>query len=1433
MKSQLRLLTLLWFISFSQLISPNAWAGANQWTSIGPYVAEINTLAIDSNNSNTIYAATERKGVYKSTNKGGSWSLANNGLSDLRVYRIAIDNSNSQNLYAATYSGLYKSINGGDNWVSIKTDGLENTSVAIDYNNSSVIYYGTRRSIFKSTDSGNSWNQIFRNDQIYSINDIIIDPSNPSTLYACNTYWIYKSTDGGNNWKPAGKLDSVYSLAVDPSNPSTIYTANISGGVYKSSDGGENWVSAKNGLTSNYNTSVVVDPLNSNTIYTASNNQIFKSLNAGANWSIVYTGEWASTPSHLTIDPKNPNFVYMANEIGIVSSSDGGNTWYPSNNGITDRVVNVLATDPSNSSKLFAGTDNLFVSGNSGESWNTVEGNYYQWSVQSIAIELSNSVEYYLGFKGGNLKKTLNSGKDWLQVDFGLPKNNNGNGYNYVNTIIIVPTNTSTMYAQVTSLQGRGGVYKSINGGDSWNAVSAGMTEINATSMVIDPINPSIIYVGVNGSGVYKSSDAGETWKAINNGLTALSVNTLTISQSKPSVLYAGTFSGIYKSIDSGEKWGSLNHGLPPAIINYLAINPSDTDSIFAGTSNGIFRYISNIDKWIPFSNNLTNKNILHLLFGTSTPLTLYAGTNGDGAFKAVISPKYPPAVTTSKAVTDKTHDATLNGAVFLGGLPTTAQFEYGLTTAYGNTAAVTLSPNDGSTSQNVSTTINGLQPGAIYHYRLTATNSEGTGVGNDDVFTVGDSYKLHGLNFSPILNGQNGSTPISLTQLEARMGIIKNNTEWVRTFGASNGLEQAGAITHKLGLKIAMGAWISTDLAANETEINNVIAAANRGEVDIVIIGSEVVLRAESGTTPFPSAESKIIEYLNRVKNAIPANIPVTYADTYNTLLNHPNLVAACRDVLFVNYYPYWEGVRVDKAMLDINTKHQRVVAIAGGKKVIVSEAGWPSAGNKNGDALPTLDNESFYFLNFVSWARSNNIDYFYFEGLDSVWKSQNPQLPVVESHWGVWDGSDNMKYGMEKVFNNNTMEDNWTLVDGAGQPSLEFTYIPTYANQSQIYGKAKHINPADYKVALYIYIPNIGTFSGWWIKPYSDDRRNITLDAGGEWNALTVTGGSDGNATKFAAFLVPKTYTIPAFGATLNLPAELYQNAVANVEVTRPLAAFPVNVAISGTGLSTVTSDIVGISCGHPNYDCSENYAADSTVVLTATPYPGYKFTGWTGDCSGTDLICTLKMNAAKTVGANFVAKIDQNIKFGPVPSVVVNGIGTISATGGASGNPVILTTQTTGKCSLSNISVTGNTSSATVTGISLGTCTIAANQAGNVNYNDAPQATQSFEVTIGKVLTVVNANIAGGTVTSDTGGIACGATCSANFATGVSVKLTAIPVDGYQFSGWGGACLGHVGINRNTCTLTMDAAKSCTAKFEVFKKKRRPSWRGLLSQ
>jgi hypothetical protein len=151
-----------------------------------------------------------------------------------------------------------------------------------------------------------------------------------------------------------------------------------------------------------------------------------------------------------------------------------------------------------------------------------------------------------------------------------------------------------------------------------------------------------------------------------------------------------------------------------------------------------------------------------------------------------------------------------------------------------------------------------------------------------------------------------------------------------------------------------------------------------------------------------------------------------------------------AAVDVVFVNYYPYWEGVPVQYAVATIEAWHNQVTAAAGAKRVIVSETGWPSCGNTIGAAVPSPENQRFFALNVLSWARGRQVETFYFEAFDEAWKvvHEGPQGAC----WGVWDTQGALKPGMDDVLAGVTIADNWSgtdLVDGPGQPSLVFTSV------------------------------------------------------------------------------------------------------------------------------------------------------------------------------------------------------------------------------------------------------------------------------------------------------------------------------------------------------------------------------------------------------
>jgi exo-beta-1,3-glucanase (GH17 family) len=268
---------------------------------------------------------------------------------------------------------------------------------------------------------------------------------------------------------------------------------------------------------------------------------------------------------------------------------------------------------------------------------------------------------------------------------------------------------------------------------------------------------------------------------------------------------------------------------------------------------------------------------------------------------------------------------------------------------------------------------------------------------------------KLSGMNFGPYMNGQDPSrgTVISQAQIDARLAIIQPYTRAVRTFGVTNGLEAIPARARAAGLDVWAGAWLSNNRAANEREITNLIAIGRTGAAKVLIVGSEVLLRNDL-------PESELLSYIQRVKAARPAGIRVAYVDTDDVLRAHPKVMAAV-DVVMPVIYPYWYGVAIGGGITNVRMRWDKLKAAVGGKELVVAETGWPSAGSARGAAVPSAANAARFFLEFTTWARTNNTPYFYFEAFDEAWKSREGD---VGPNWGLFTATGTLKPGMQAAF-------------------------------------------------------------------------------------------------------------------------------------------------------------------------------------------------------------------------------------------------------------------------------------------------------------------------------------------------------------------------------------------------------------------------------
>lgn len=261
--------------------------------------------------------------------------------------------------------------------------------------------------------------------------------------------------------------------------------------------------------------------------------------------------------------------------------------------------------------------------------------------------------------------------------------------------------------------------------------------------------------------------------------------------------------------------------------------------------------------------------------------------------------------------------------------------------------------------------------------------------------------FGMHGIGFSPYIEGQKPGDIISEEQIRRRLEIIRPYTTWVRSFSCTDGNELIPKIAKEYGMKTLVGAWLGKDDKINQLEIENLIRISNEGYVDIAAVGNEVMYREDL-------TEDELLNFMQKVKSAI-KGIPVGYVDAYYEFEDYPKIAEAC-DIILANCYPYWEGCHIDYSLLYMKEMYNRAKRAANGKPVIISETGWPSQGTSLGAATPSDENFIKYFINTQKWSKEENIEIFYFSSFDESWKVGAEG--DVGAFWGLWDKDENLKF-------------------------------------------------------------------------------------------------------------------------------------------------------------------------------------------------------------------------------------------------------------------------------------------------------------------------------------------------------------------------------------------------------------------------------------
>jgi exo-beta-1,3-glucanase (GH17 family)/cellulose synthase/poly-beta-1,6-N-acetylglucosamine synthase-like glycosyltransferase len=300
----------------------------------------------------------------------------------------------------------------------------------------------------------------------------------------------------------------------------------------------------------------------------------------------------------------------------------------------------------------------------------------------------------------------------------------------------------------------------------------------------------------------------------------------------------------------------------------------------------------------------------------------------------------------------------------------------------------------------------------------------------------------LASVSYSPYARSQHpdyGDRPTP-EQIRADLKILSPYTNTIRTYSSTGGGELVPAIAAEFGLKVTLGIWIDKNEARNEREIQAAIALARRySNVNAIVVGNETTLRADKTIEELKSL-------IQRVKRMSP--VPVTTGEIWTVWRDHPELASAV-DFIAAHILEYWVGIPAEKVVDETIDHYNKLRAIHPGKRIVIAEFGWPSAGYNMLKANPGRIEQAAVLRDFISRAEAYGIDYNIIEAFDQPWKTNEGGVGM---YWGMFDASRHAKFSWAGLVND---PDHWKLAGLAVLLGLLLS-LPILARSHATFGEA-----------------------------------------------------------------------------------------------------------------------------------------------------------------------------------------------------------------------------------------------------------------------------------------------------------------------------------------------------------------------------------------
>lgn len=567
-------------ISFSQ-VDQSLYQNL-EYRMIGPFRAGRTVGAVGiPTQPNVFFVGVNNGGVWKTDDYGRTWNPIFDDAPTGSVGDLAVSPSNPNIIYVGTGEGLhrpdlavgdgmFKSVDGGENWEHIGLDDVQQVSrVIVHPTNPDIVYvaglghpYGANemRGIFKSIDGGETWKKTLYINHNTGAIQVELDPNNPQILFA--NMWehqegpwenakfsgpnsgLYKSTDGGETWRNIKKglpgeneeLGRI-GVAIALSNSNRMYAtvdARKNGGVYKSDDAGESWelITTERrlwGRGSDF-AEIKVHPKNENILFVG-NVASYKSIDGGKNWTSIKGAPGGDDYHRIWINPINPEIMLFAADQGAVVTVNGGKTWSSWYNQPTTQLYHV-STDNQFPYWVYGGQQESGAIGiasrsNGGQisfrEFMGVGADEYAY----VAPDPKDSNIIYGG-------RVIRFNKKTGQSQYVGPEVLRSRNFRYLRTMPLIfhPADDNML------LYGTSVVWKTLDGGQNWQQISLDLTrkqsEVPASvgdyktedmktmrqraivyALGPSPLDKNIIWAGTDDGLVHVTLDGGKTWKDV------------------------------------------------------------------------------------------------------------------------------------------------------------------------------------------------------------------------------------------------------------------------------------------------------------------------------------------------------------------------------------------------------------------------------------------------------------------------------------------------------------------------------------------------------------------------------------------------------------------------------------------------------------------------------------------------------------------------------------------------------------------------------------------------------------------------------------------------------------------------------------------------------------------------------------------------------